>query len=82
MLFLLKLWSSVQEKIAAAEPRSLIHYDLPLSIRTLRDLYTDTIEKVKVDSRKTHRRLIEFATEFVPDIVPIISREITYRTLK
>lgn len=72
MLFLLKLWSSVQEKIAAAEPRSLIHYDLPLSIRTLRDLYTDTIEKVKVDSRKTHRRLIEFATEFVPDIVPII----------
>ncbi len=72
MLFLLQLWKSIQEKITTAKPRTLIHYDLPLSIRTLRDLYTDTIEKVKVDSRKTHRRLIEFATEFVPDILPII----------
>ncbi|MBE0470332.1 MAG: ribonuclease G [Methyloprofundus sp.] len=72
MLFLLQLWKSIQEKISTAQPQTLIHYDLPLSIRTLRDLYTDTIEKVKVDSRKTHQRLIEFATEFVPDIVPII----------
>lgn len=72
MLFLLQLWKSIQEKITTAKPRTLIHYDLPLSIRTLRDLYTDTIEKVKVDSRKTHQRLIEFATEFVPDILPII----------
>jgi len=81
MLFLLQLWGSVQEKIASACPRSLIHYDLPLSIRTLRDLYTDTIEKVKVDSRKTHQRLIEFATEFVPDIVPIIEHYTRERPL-
>lgn len=72
MLFLLKLWTSIQEKIASATPRDLIHSDLPLSIRTLRDLYTDKIEKVRVDSRKTHECLIKFAQEFVPDIVPII----------
>ncbi len=72
MLFLLQLWDSIQEKIASAAPKSLIHNDLPLSIRTLRDLYTDTIEKVKVDSRLTYQRLIEFAEEFVPDILPII----------
>jgi len=81
MLFLLQLWNSVQEKITTAKPRTLIHYDLPLSIRTLRDLYTDTIEKVKVDSRKTHQRLIEFATEFVPDIVPIIEHYTRERPL-
>jgi len=81
MLFLLQLWDSVQEKISSALPRSLIHYDLPLSIRTLRDLYTDTIEKVKVDSRKTHQRLIEFATEFTPDIVPIIEHYTRERPL-
>ncbi|BCG63915.1 MAG: ribonuclease G [Methyloprofundus sp.] len=81
MLFLLQLWDSVQEKIAGAPPRSLIHYDLPLSIRTLRDLYTDNIEKVKVDSRKTHQRLVEFAQEFVPDIVPIIEHYTRERPL-
>jgi len=81
MLFLLQLWESIQEKIALAEEKTLIHYDLPLSIRTLRDLYTDNIEKVKVDSRKTYQRLVEFAKEFVPDIVPIIEHYTRERPL-
>ncbi|TXK96862.1 ribonuclease E/G [Methylococcaceae bacterium CS1] len=81
MLFLLQLWDSIQGKISSAEPRSLIHFDLPLSIRTLRDLYNENIEKVKVDSRKTHKRLIEFAEEFVPDIVPIIEHYTRERPL-
>jgi Rne/Rng family ribonuclease len=62
-------------------PRALIHFDLPLSVRTLRDLYTDNIEKVKVDSRKTYLRLIKFAEEFVPDIVPIIEHYTRERPL-
>lgn len=81
MLFLLQLWNSIQEKISSAEPKSLIHYDLPLSIRTLRDLYTGTIEKVKVDSRLTYLRLVEFAEEFVPDILPIIEHYTRERPL-
>ncbi|WP_428353022.1 ribonuclease G [Methyloprofundus sp.] len=81
MLFLLQLWESIQEKIPLAEPRGLIHFDLPLSVRTLRDLYTDNIEKVKVDSRQTYQRLIKFAEEFVPDILPIIEHYTRERPL-
>jgi Ribonuclease G/E len=54
-------------KCAQAGSFWLMLDDLPLSVRTLRDLYTDNIEKVKVDSRKTYLRLIKFAEEFVPD---------------
>jgi len=39
MTFLLKLWESILEKIASAQPKQFIHKDLPLSVRTLRDLY-------------------------------------------
>ncbi|MDP1970901.1 MAG: ribonuclease E/G, partial [Methylobacter sp.] len=39
MTFLLKLWESIAAKIASAKPKQFIHKDLPLSIRTLRDLY-------------------------------------------
>ena len=81
MLFLLQLWDSIQEKILLAEPKALIHYDLPLSIRTLRDLYTENIEKVKVDSRLTYQRLVKFAEEFVPDILPIIEHYTRERPL-
>ncbi len=72
MLFLLKLWESICEKIASAKPKQFIHKDLPLSVRTLRDLYKEGIERVRVDSRETYIRLIEFAQTFVPDIVPVI----------
>lgn len=72
MSFLLKLWESIGEKIHAAQSKQLIHKDLPLSIRTLRDLYKEGIEKVRIDSRETYERLVKFAKEFVPDIMPLI----------
>lgn len=72
MTFLLKLWESISAKIAGAKAKEFIHKDLPLSIRTLRDLYKEGIERVRIDSRETYHRLVEFAEIFVPDIVPVI----------
>ncbi len=72
MTFLLKLWEAILEKSKQAKPKALIHEDLPLSIRTLRDLYKEGIEKVRVDSRETYHKLVEFAEVFVPDIMPVI----------
>lgn len=72
MLFLLKLWDSITERIKTALPKSLIHEDLPLSVRTIRDLYKEGIEKVRVDSRETYVRLVKFAEEFVPEVVSVI----------
>ena len=72
MTFLLKLWESISGKIAGAQAKEFIHKDLPLSVRTLRDLYKEGIDRVRVDSRETYHRLIEFAEIFVPEIVPVI----------
>jgi ribonuclease G len=72
MTFLTKLWEAISEDIANAEVKTLIHEDLALSVRTLRDLYKDSIERIRVDSAETYQRLVEFAEIFVPDIVPLI----------
>ena len=72
MTFLLKLWESILEKIADAQPKQFIHKDLPLSVRTLRDLYKEGIDRVRVDSKETYHRLLEFAEVFVPEIVSVI----------
>lgn len=72
MNFLVKLWESISAKIATAKAKQFIHKDLPLSIRTLRDLYKESIERIRVDSRETYHRLVEFANVFVPEIVPLI----------
>ncbi|KAF3981506.1 MAG: ribonuclease G [Methylococcales symbiont of Hymedesmia sp. n. MRB-2018] len=72
MTFLTKLWEAISKKTNEAEVKTLLHEDLSLSIRTLRDLYTDGIERIRVDSRETHQKLVEFAKIFLPDIVSVI----------
>ncbi len=72
MTFLTKLWTAISERISDAEVKTLLHEDLSLSVRTLRDLYKDGIERIRVDSRETHQKLVEFAQIFLPDIVHVI----------
>ncbi len=72
MTFLIKLWESILEKANHCEPKSLVHEDLSLSIRTLRDLYKEGIEGIRVDSAEAHRKMVKFAEVFLPEIVPLV----------
>jgi ribonuclease G len=66
--FLLRLWDSIRERAAAAGPRELIHEDLPLALRTLRDLLGQGVDKIRIDSRSTWERALGFAGQFIPDM--------------
>lgn len=45
-----------------------VHKDLPLYIRTLRDMVDDDLEKIRVDSRETFCAMLEFAATYVPEM--------------
>ena len=45
-----------------------VHKDLPLYLRTLRDMVDDDLEKIRVDSRETFCSMLEFATTYVPEV--------------
>jgi len=66
--FLSKLWNSLLENANRVQPGSLIHEDLPLSTRTLRDMVSTDTTLVKVDSRETFQKMIDFAARFIPDL--------------
>jgi ribonuclease G len=70
MLFLVKLWNSIAQRQRSSRPRTLLHEDLPLSMRVLRDMHCEKIEKIRIDSRETYARLAKFAREFVPELAP------------
>ncbi len=72
MTFLLKLWENISQRIETVAAKSLIHKDLPLSERVLRDLYLEGFERVRVDSKETFARLVEFTKTFVPEITSAI----------
>ena len=67
MRFLVRLWASVRERIALASAPALVHEDLPLAMRTLRDLVRPGLEKIRIDSTENFEKLREFAREFVPE---------------
>ncbi len=68
MAFLGKLWVGVKERCAAADHIGLIHDDLPLALRALRDLVTPEVERVRIDSRAMVDRALPFAAEYIPEI--------------
>jgi len=69
MRFLKKLWDSIGERERSASAGALVHEDLPLALRSLRDLVGGDIERIRIDSRETYQRAVEFATAFIPEVV-------------
>lgn len=68
MAFLVKLWCWIQERCPVAPTPSLIYEELPLPLRTIRDLVSVNVQKVLVDSRETFGKIEEFVREFVPGL--------------
>lgn len=64
--YLHRLWESLGEEIPATRPGSLIYEELPLALRSVRDLMSAGVEKVRIDSRETFDRTLRFAKRFIP----------------
>jgi ribonuclease G len=72
MGYLAKLWQHVRERAAAVSAGEVVHEDLPLSLRVLRDELTRGVSRVLVDSAREHARMQEFAAAFMPEAAPAI----------
>lgn len=68
MLFLSRLWESIGRKTLESPTRELIHEDLSLALRALRDMTDSEIEKVRIDSRTTYLKATAFAESFIPEL--------------
>lgn len=66
--FLRRLWKQVKQNIASAKAPQMIYQDLPLALRTLRDIAHPLIEKIRIDSNETFNKAAEFVTQLVPDM--------------
>lgn len=70
--FLEKLWNGVEEKIAQTSATELVHDDLPLTLRVLRDYVTDSVDRVMIDSDSDYQGMLHFAQKYIPDISGLI----------
>jgi len=68
MAFLFKLWRGIKERRRSFDDIGLLHDDLPLALRALRDLVGLEVERVRIDARSMMERARVFATKYVPDV--------------
>lgn len=66
MRYLNKVWTGIQNQLSSAPEGRVIFRDLPLVLRTLRDIRESSIERIRIDSRETCKNSIEFCQEYVP----------------
>ena len=66
--YLRRLWRKLQERIADNKPPSLVYDELPLSLRTIRDLSRPETSKLLIDSRETFQKIEQFCPQYVPEV--------------
>lgn len=66
--FVFHLWHDLAGAIKSAKAPSIIYEDMPLFMRTVRDLMRPNIEKVRIDSRESFARMQKFAKHYAPEI--------------
>jgi ribonuclease G len=70
--FLVKLWSVVQERCSKGKVKTLVHEDLSLPLRVLRDLVSSDVENILVDSEADFNEMQDFAATFLPEVAPML----------
>jgi len=68
--FLQHLWADIRGRSLGAEPPRLVHQDLSLAQRVLRDMVTEATARVLVDSRENFQLLAAFAETYTPQLRP------------
>ena len=68
MKFLSNLWENIQKKFQNAPVPSMLHQELSVSLRAVRDLLTYEVEKLVIDSKTTYEAVLAFLDTYMPSL--------------
>jgi len=71
--YLRKLWRDLREKARVVGVPAPLYLELHLAQRVLRDLVNDATSRIVVDSAEDFRKLQEFAVEYTPTVMPLLT---------
>jgi ribonuclease G len=68
MEFLLLLWDDIKSTAERSSAPCLVYKDLDMVLRSVRDLFTENVNELVVDSESVHERLLNFVLTFAPKL--------------
>ncbi|MBW2367628.1 MAG: Rne/Rng family ribonuclease [Deltaproteobacteria bacterium] len=73
MGFLKNIWDGIQIKVQTASAPNLLHQELNVSLRAVRDLLTHEADTVMIDSRSGYDAVLSFLDGFMPSLKASVS---------
>lgn len=70
--FLKRLWSAVSRRGKTARKAALLYSELPLHMRTVRDLARPGVKRILIDSRENYAALLSFCGEYMPEVSELL----------
>ncbi len=74
LVFLQRLWKTIQDKAKNAETPALIYQEAELPLRVVRDLFTEDFVRLLVDDERTMKRIVGYLKKTSPHMVERVSR--------
>ena len=71
--YLVKTWKDLEEAAKTNKPPSLIHRDLSTTRSVIRDLFTDEVENIFVDSKKLYKEIRDYVHFMQPELIEKIN---------
>ncbi|MEA2444025.1 MAG: ribonuclease [Thermoleophilales bacterium] len=72
--YLFKLYELLKQRAEKTQAPAMVFQEADLSVRVVRDIFSDQFEKAIVDDEKQHHRLISFFTRTAPELVDRVER--------
>jgi len=66
--YLLDLWMRIDAKAATVQGPALIHREMELTTGLIRDLFTEEIDRVVIDSEEAYRQIVAYLKVFSPSL--------------
>ncbi len=73
MEFLMLLWDEVQDRAKSSRAPSLVYEDLDITLRSVRDLFTNEVDYLIIDNEESYDKLMHFVDTFTPKLKNKIS---------
>jgi ribonuclease G len=74
LVFLQKLWKSIEQQAKTATPPSLVYQEAELPLRVVRDLFTEDFERALVDNDRAFKRVTGYLKKTSPHMVERVER--------
>jgi len=66
--FLIRLWEDIAKRKKTSAPGSMVHTELNLYLKVMRDFVDDEVEKIHIDSKEAYTSMKKFAKRFMPEV--------------